>query len=165
MLIFGKNIGTEVDGARIQLPGELASDIALATGALVSKSIAPHLPDTTYIRVKNVHGITTDGDIVRLGGASLLVRFVKPIVATTEPQNAPVVVFPNPAAEVVHIIAPGTLIQSVQVLRSTGTLVSAYQPLLPVEALDLQVAQLPSGLYFLRIETALGATTQKCMIE
>jgi hypothetical protein len=93
------------------------------------------------------------------------VRFARPTIATTEPQYASVVVYPNPATEVVHIVAPGTSIRSVHVLRSTGTLVSAYQPLLPVEALDLQVAQLPSGLYFLRIETEVGVTTHKCVIE
>jgi hypothetical protein len=165
-LIFAGQDGLLLEGARVERqPGELVSNVGLADGLLIAKSIAPNLPDTTFIRVKNVHGITTDGHIVRLGGASLPVRFARPTIATTEPQYAPVVVYPNPATEVVHIVAPGTSIRSVHVLRSTGTLVSAYQPLLPVEALDLQVAQLPSGLYFLRIETEVGVTTHKCVIE
>jgi hypothetical protein len=165
-LVFKKNFGNAFDGAFVQQQNDsLATNFSLAGGLLQAKSIAHNLPDTTYIRVKNVHGITTNGDIVRLGGASLPIRFAKTTIATQEPETSSVVVYPNPATNVVHIVASGTLIRSVQVMRSTGTLLSTHQSTLPALALDINVAQLAPGLYFLRIETESGVTIQKCIVE
>ena len=165
-LVFKKYSGNAFDGAFVQPQNDpLTTNVSLAGGLLQAKSIDPNLPDTTYIRVKNVHGITTDGHIVRLGGASLPVRFAKTTINTQEPGTSSVVVYPNPASNVVHILASGTLIRSVQVMRSTGALVSTHQPALPTDVLDLDVAQLSAGLYFLRIETESGATIQKCIID
>lgn len=165
-LVFKKYSGNAFDGAFVQPQNDpLTTNFYIAGGLLQAKPIASNLPDTTYIRVKNVHGITTDGHIVRLGGASLPVRFAKTTINTQEPGTSSVVVYPNPASNVVHILASETLIRSVQVMRSTGALVSTHQPVLPTDVLDLDVAQLSAGLYFLRIETESGATIQKCIID
>ena len=71
-------------------------------------------------------------------------------------------VFPNPVKDILSIENPNELnIQQVKVYEHGGKLV--YQAKDPFNTLDL--SSLPSGVFFVKIETAKGGVTRKIFKE
>jgi hypothetical protein len=73
-------------------------------------------------------------------------------------------IYPNPASEVVTIISGGTSIQGVSVLNVLGENV-LNMPNLRESDITLDVSELPSGTYFVHIETANGSVLRKVVIQ
>jgi len=70
-------------------------------------------------------------------------------------------VFPNPTINTVTIDAPFTQIETVKIYNTTGRLQKTFYQ----ENTDLQVGDLPSGIYILKIQTTNGIASKKIIIQ
>ncbi len=85
-------------------------------------------------------------------------------VVQTEPPNDTIEVYPNPATGTVTILAGGTSILGITVLNVLGENVLDV-PNQYASDLMLDLSNLPSGTYFLRIQTANGRVLRKTVIN
>jgi hypothetical protein len=80
------------------------------------------------------------------------------------PSGDTIEVYPNPAAGIVTILSGGTSILGVSVLNVLGEAVLNL-PNLRESDISLDISKIPSGTYFLRIETANGIILRKIVKE
>jgi hypothetical protein len=73
-------------------------------------------------------------------------------------------VYPNPAAGIVTILSGGTSILGVSILNVLGEAVLDI-PNLRESDITLDISKLPSGTYFLRIQTSNGSVLRKVVRE
>lgn len=85
-------------------------------------------------------------------------------VAQASPPGDSIEVYPNPATGMVTIVSGGTSILGVQVLNVLGTEVVSL-PVLRESAMTVDLSKLPSGTYFLEIETEEGTVLRKVVRE
>ena len=85
-------------------------------------------------------------------------------VVQTMPSSDTLSIYPNPAGSMVTIISGGTSIFGVSVLNVLGEDV-LDMPNLRESELTLDVSKLPSGTYFVHIETSNGSVLRKVVIQ
>jgi hypothetical protein len=85
------------------------------------------------------------------------------VVQTTLPGDT-IAVYPNPAMGTVTILADGTFIYAVSVLDVLGEDV-LDMPNLRESDITLDLSKIPSGTYFLRIETGNGSVLRKVVVQ
>ena len=80
------------------------------------------------------------------------------------PEGISLEVYPNPASDVLNIHIPGNSDElNIQVFNSTGSLVEMYTQSRPYAQLD--VSSYPSGMYFIRVNSAIKAELGKFIIR
>jgi Secretion system C-terminal sorting domain len=94
---------------------------------------------------------------------SEMVDTAKSIVQMIPPGDT-IVVYPNPAMGTVTILAGGTSIFAVSVLNVLGEDVLDV-PNVRESEINLDISKLPSGTYFLRVDTEAGNVIRKIVID
>ncbi len=85
------------------------------------------------------------------------------VVAQLPPGDS-IDIYPNPASGMVSIRSGGTVIQGIAVLNVLGENVLVV-PIHRESSFTLDLSKLPSGTYFLRIQTAKGSALRKIVIN
>jgi photosystem II stability/assembly factor-like uncharacterized protein len=85
-------------------------------------------------------------------------------VQVIAPPSDTIAVYPNPATETVTILAGGTSIYGVSVMNVLGENV-LDMPNLRESDITLDLSKIPSGTYFLQIETGNGSVLRKVVIQ
>ncbi|MEI9957113.1 MAG: T9SS type A sorting domain-containing protein [Ferruginibacter sp.] len=111
------------------------------------------LQGISYYRIKQV-----DKDGKYSYSATIAIRFGK--------NNPPVMVYPNPAREIVNILfdKPQQKNSSIELISNSGQAIQ----IISVDGLQskqINVSALPSGTYQLRITTGTGVSTQKIIVQ
>lgn len=89
---------------------------------------------------------------------------VEDVVGINNPDNVAVKVFPNPASDKLHIEIEGMYAPySVTLVNSLGSLVKQVKS--EAENVQLDVSELPAGLYFVRVDTGMGFQMKKVFIQ
>lgn len=120
---------------------------------LRSKAIPDSLPDTTFVRLKNMRGIRADGSEVLLGSNELHYCFggnCPTYVQTSEPKQEPVTVFPNPTNGLVTLLAPDLHWQRIEAFDLNGRCIRNWdEP--GNDSVELDLSSMPKGWVLLRI--------------
>jgi glutamine cyclotransferase len=72
-------------------------------------------------------------------------------------------VYPNPVDQMIFV--KGTAIRAIELIQPTGQVVLRHTLVQPGQATELDVSQLSSGIYFLRVTTADGVQHQKVLLK
>ncbi|NND88942.1 MAG: T9SS type A sorting domain-containing protein, partial [Flavobacteriaceae bacterium] len=70
-------------------------------------------------------------------------------------------IYPNPASELLTIDDPTKSIHRIKIHNVSGQLIKAYKE----ASSEIQVGQLPAGIYFINLETPLGVVRKKFIKE
>jgi len=126
----------------------------LFSWALRAKSISGTLPDSTFVRLKNIRGILTDGSEIPLGANALRYCFgggCAPIVPAHEIRAPVIQCFPNPASDRLTIQSLGMQWSKLEVFDTSGRLLRQWnEPGQDEMVLDL--SGLPPGWMVLRLQ-------------
>lgn len=126
---------------------------SMAAIILWSKTIPDSLPDSTFIRVKNIRGIRADGSEIQLGATALRYCFsgkCAPIVGAKEPANLNFEMYPNPAQGSVTLSAPGQNWEQVDVFDSAGRFLRHWKGT-GQDIMLLDLGGLPTGWLFFQV--------------
>ncbi|HRK82103.1 MAG TPA: T9SS type A sorting domain-containing protein [Saprospiraceae bacterium] len=119
---------------------------------------------TSYIRFKNVIGIREDGTRIPMGGTDMRADFIGIFVNTETPTPlADILVFPNPAEDLLQLRFPGQHLDGVTLLTAAGIPLRRLKGTF-FDALSLDLQGLPAGMYFLRMEQD-GCTVVKKVVR
>ena len=72
-------------------------------------------------------------------------------------------VYPNPAKEILNITSQNDLIQTVEIIDITGKQVKFLQ--VNKAQFSIDIADLKQGIYFIKLNTAKGISTQKLLVD
>lgn len=137
------------DPSTVVVPGN-----SLMVATLRSKALPDSLPDTTFVRIKNIRGIRADGSEIPLGSNELRYCFggdCPPYVGTAEVRHEAVAVFPNPAQGRVMLLAPGLAWDRVEAFDLEGRLLRRWdEPGRDTATLDLSGT--PPGWALIRVQ-------------
>ena len=112
-------------------------------------------PDFSYIHPTNFETRTTSNNLIDAGAYEYEV-----MVSIFESQNVNLLVYPNPVSAVLNIDFEGAQIKNIQIIDSFGGLV-----LTNANSNSLNLSNLSSGLYFLKIDTRNGKTFIRKIIK
>lgn len=150
------------DTSTVVVPGS-----NLMTTWLRSKAIPDSLPDTTFVRIKNIRGIRADGSEIPLGSNELRYCFggdCPPYVGTAEVRHEAVAVFPNPAQGRVTLLAPDLAWDRVEAFDLEGRLLRRWdEPGRDAATLDLH--GMPPGWALLRVHGRDWVGVQRVLVQ
>jgi len=122
--------------------------------ALRAKSISDTLPDSTFIRLKNIRGIRANGSEIIMGANALRYCFgagCPSIIPTHEIREPVIQYFPNPASDRLTIQSPGMQWSNLEVFDTSGRLLRQWNEPGQDEML-LDLSGLPPGWMVLRLQ-------------
>lgn len=120
--------------------------------------------DTLGFAFTNINLIDLNGIAIPTNPSPTDMIVVDNIVEiSAEALGQEVVIYPNPAQDWVMVEAGGQLIESIEMIDLQGKTV--YQNMNPSERMRMEIRGKASGMYFLRIRTALGTETHKLLID
>lgn len=145
----------EVDG-RIDVAIYSLSDDNVIGGDILNVSVRinndfpqPLPSEETFVRFRNIRAYLTDGTEVELGAQDARIQIEGLTVNTEEPTWASEVsIAPNPVKDLLRLSTGNTALENVQVLDSHGR----SMPVSWINMENLDVSQLASGLYYLRMQ-------------
>jgi hypothetical protein len=76
-----------------------------------------------------------------------------------------IVVYPNPTVETVHINSIHNAINSVAVYSLDGKLVATYRNPMTSDSYSINVQNLATGIYTLKVETNNGSFTKRIIVR
>ncbi len=121
---------------------------------LRAKAIPDSLPDTTFIRIKNIRGIRADGSEIPMSANKLRYCFVGgcPDYVGTEEKMPPaeIQVFPNPTSGAITLLAAALDWQYIEAFDINGRLLRRWDEL-GSEQTELDLGGLPPGWVLLRV--------------
>ena len=80
-----------------------------------------------------------------------------------EDLEANVVVFPNPATEIIYVQVNGLKVEEVNVLDMTGRTLETFTS--SNQAVEVNVSNIPAGTYFINVATSKGSFTRKIVVQ
>jgi len=117
---------------------------------------------------ENSWEITEVGIYVNAAYVKLLSKFADSTAVATSMENTTnsennILIFPNPASNIIHVVAANESIQQVEIYNSLGE--EAYFAFINGHASDIDISNQPSGIYFIRISSNRKTTTQIIIIN
>ena len=151
---------------------KILNNEVLASGviALAELRIDPEILDQimhdnqTVIRFKNVKGIDAAGNYLDIGATDKTLTIREVLTSSGELTTQKVKVYPNPNNGNLKIESETALIDKLTLIDVTGKNVF-YKTFNSKKYISLDLPQLPSGIYFLQLETGNGIIMDKLVIE
>lgn len=112
--------------------------------------------DTTFVRLKNIKGVASDGSPISLGAMPLLVTLQDDLITSSSTAPAapvPVRIFPNPTTGWLNIHSDTAPIQSLRLLSTSGQSLLT-QNNINERQYQIALQDLPHGIYFLQVQMA-----------
>ena len=126
----------------------------------ISKTLLPFQLDFADVRGQNHLGET-----MPIGPEAGVLMVESTPTSVTAALQAAVNLFPNPASQLVQLQSSGDLqLQSATLFQVDGQRIGRY-PATASQHLSLSVADLPPGLYLLRVQTNQGAILKKLHVQ
>lgn len=132
------------------------------------------MPETTFLeplptvytefRFKNIKGIRSDGSSVELGGTTLGVNFIDVPTNNKEIEENHFKIYPNPSEGLFYVQSQEETIDKILVFNAFGQTVFQRKQV-PTTTFELDLHELSSGIYFIKIQSAARGWIEKVVIE
>ena len=133
---------------------------------LRAKTIPDSLPDTTFVRIKNIRGILADGSDIPMSANYLRYCFgggCPAYVGTKEARMEKIAVYPNPTTGRLTLLAPDMTWEYIEAFASDGRLLRRWdEP--GSEQAELDLSGLPAGWVLLRVKSRDGVGEQRVLL-
>jgi hypothetical protein len=139
--------------------GEIAQ-LIIVLDEDISKTLLP-----LHLDFVDVRGQNHLGDVMPIGPEPGVLMVESTPTSVTAELQAAVDVFPNPASQLVQVQSSGSLrLQGASLFHVDGRQIGHF-PATAGQSLTISVADLPSGLYLLRVQTNQGAIFKKLQVQ
>jgi hypothetical protein len=118
----------------------------------------------TFLKFKNVKGIKRDGTIIPLGGQTQRVRFTDILIANEEIENAKIAIYPNPTTDETTVEWGKIAVKNLRLSNAMGQIVLEKPMATAAESAVLSLKILPTGVYFLQIQSIENKTMVRKVI-
>ena len=118
----------------------------------------------TFLKFKNIKGIKRDGTIIPLGGQTQRVRFTDILIDNKEIENAKIAIYPNPTTDATTVEWGKIAVKNLRLSNAMGQVVLEKPMAAAAESTVLNLRELPTGIYFLQIQTIENKTAVRKVI-
>lgn len=73
--------------------------------------------------------------------------------------------FPNPSADIIHIPNEGSPVEQLRIVNCTGSVVQAHSGVFQESTIDIDIAHLPQGIYFIKTNHADKSVGTGCFVK
>ncbi len=146
-------LGNSYDYTAVRTDGVnsmLTEGIILFLDIRAKQNLPLWYPPVTQLKFKNVRAVLNDGTPVEFGGTTTDLIFGNLTSIPQVSNDLPITIYPNPVSDKTHVDFNGFSTDLVQLMDTRGSLIKTI-PANQLDAIDIDLSDIPNGVYFLKV--------------